>query len=449
MPLTDSLQEEFSAYLNFAEKSSNTGRNALCQEALRSLYELMGKEPPALIWCKSPYQMLTLPSILVGMLFSDAWQIVSTALYERSFDQSWQHDFEEGWQALWEHGGKQLLKGMRKTSRINEHQDLEAPLIAQCKQELASWIQSGKLESFEKKLPKEIIYRQFWAMHMWHLNPVKERLNYQTRILADALSETNPYWQDWVSEKKQLEPFVNGLREYYSSSHTALRSLINRFGGEPANQLKSCIWLPMALANQILCRAWSIHADRDCFQNFKAEIDAWSRLSESTLGVLCLDHVVFACQKPEVFACDDSGRLHSPDGPALMFADSYKEYAWHGVIVEPWIIENPELINIELIESSSNAEIRRVLIERYGQARYLHDSGAEEIHRDDYGVLYRKEIDGDEALVMVKVVNSSPEPDGSFRDYFLRVPPETQTAKQGVAWTFGYEADDYGPLVET
>jgi hypothetical protein len=124
-------------------------------------------------------------------------------------------------------------------------------------------------------------------------------------------------------------------------------------------------------------------------------------------------------------------------------------YAIHGVRVPADVIENPASVTVERIERETNAEIRRVMIERYGQARYLVDSGAQQIHADDYGTLYRKEIPGDEPLVMVKVVNSTAEPDGSFKDYFLRVPPLMERARQAVAWTFGLEERDYAPAIQT
>ena len=50
---------------------------------------------------------------------------------------------------------------------------------------------------------------------------------------------------------------------------------------------------------------------------------------------------------------------------------------------------------------------------------------------------------------MVEVVNATPEPDGSFRDYLIRVPPRFRTARGAVAWTFGMEAREYRPKVET
>ena len=55
----------------------------------------------------------------------------------------------------------------------------------------------------------------------------------------------------------------------------------------------------------------------------------------------------------------------------------------------------------------------------------------------------------DEPLVVVEVQNSTPESDGSRKTYFLRVPPQTQTAREGVAWTFGMSRDEYAPRRES
>lgn len=88
-------------------------------------------------------------------------------------------------------------------------------------------------------------------------------------------------------------------------------------------------------------------------------------------------------------------------------------------------------------------------LDRFGPARFLIESGAKEIHRDDYGILYRTPMPGDEPLVMIKVVNSTPEPDGSFKDYFLRVPPDIERARQAVAWTFDKPEHEYALEVET
>jgi hypothetical protein len=55
----------------------------------------------------------------------------------------------------------------------------------------------------------------------------------------------------------------------------------------------------------------------------------------------------------------------------------------------------------------------------------------------------------DEDVVLVEVTNSTPEPDGSVRTYFLRVPPTTTTARAAVAWTFGLGEVEYRPSTET
>jgi hypothetical protein len=52
-------------------------------------------------------------------------------------------------------------------------------------------------------------------------------------------------------------------------------------------------------------------------------------------------------------------------------------------------------------------------------------------------------------VTVVEVVNSTPEPDGTHRTYWLRVPPRTRTAREGVAWTFGMDAADYHFLTQT
>ncbi|MGZ4961769.1 MAG: DUF6745 domain-containing protein [Limisphaerales bacterium] len=155
------------------------------------------------------------------------------------------------------------------------------------------------------------------------------------------------------------------------------------------------------------------------------------------------------CTLPSIVRVDDEGRLHSAVGPAFAWLDDVRDYYWHGIRVEAYVAEDPGRITVVDIESETNVEVRRVKIERFGPERYLIQSGARMVHQDDYGMLFRKELPGDEPLVMVKVVNATPESDGSFKDYFLRVPPTVQTAREAVAWTFGKAPCDYRPVKES
>ncbi|TDC20113.1 hypothetical protein E1265_22815 [Streptomyces sp. 8K308] len=154
-------------------------------------------------------------------------------------------------------------------------------------------------------------------------------------------------------------------------------------------------------------------------------------------------------ERPTELHRDEAGRLDRGDGPALAYADGFALHAWRGLPVPGEFLDQLGSLTPDLIREEENAELRRVMLEHYGYDRYLAESGAKPVHRDETGVLWRIALSGDEDVVMVEVVNSTPEPDGTSRTYWLRVPPGTRTAREGVAWTFGLGADDYVPLRQT
>lgn len=166
---------------------------------------------------------------------------------------------------------------------------------------------------------------------------------------------------------------------------------------------------------------------------------------------------VFFCERQTKLELDERGRPHCTDGPFYKAQDGTEAYFIAGIEIpnKDWV-NNPSTLTVKDIEDTSNVELRRVLIDMYESERagrtkgaYIIDSGAKVVHEDKLGTLYRKKQEGDEDMVTVKVKNSTPEPDGSIKDYFLRVPPTIETASQAVAWTFGLTAEEYLPLVET
>ena len=153
--------------------------------------------------------------------------------------------------------------------------------------------------------------------------------------------------------------------------------------------------------------------------------------------------------RPVRLRVDAQSRPHADDGPFCAWSDGAALYAWHGVRVPARVIERPMDLRADEITAEPNAEVRRVMLERYGAARYLLDVGAKRIYQDDTGELYRQELSDDEPLAMVRVLNSTPEPDGTRRPYWLRVPPTCQTAREAVAWTVGKAAAEYRPVAES
>lgn len=156
-----------------------------------------------------------------------------------------------------------------------------------------------------------------------------------------------------------------------------------------------------------------------------------------------LSDVVILQHRPKKITFDEENRLHDLDGPAIEYRGHglSNVYAIHGIRVTKKIIDRD--FTWKDIDSEENAELRRVLIDLYGLKRYIKDSNAKKIHEDDFGTLYLKAQDDDEDILIVKVVNSTAEPDGSFKDYFLRVDPKLyggiKTARAAVASTWRNE----------
>jgi len=179
--------------------------------------------------------------------------------------------------------------------------------------------------------------------------------------------------------------------------------------------------------------------DLECCKKLKGLIS----MACNTGWFFPFDDFVVVTNRPSQIHLDEQGRLHNEVGKAIEYRDGWGVYSWHGVRVRPYVIEEPGKITVEDIEKEENQEVRRVKITQYGVDRYILNSGAEKVHEDEWGILYKKEVINDEPITMVKVVNSSPEPDGTFKDYFLRVPPSITTAREAVAWTFDVPEEEY------
>jgi hypothetical protein len=60
-------------------------------------------------------------------------------------------------------------------------------------------------------------------------------------------------------------------------------------------------------------------------------------------------------------------------------------YFWHGILVPEHVVMRPEEITLAEIKSESNAEVRRIMRERYGEGRYLADTHAKLLDADYEG----------------------------------------------------------------
>ena len=182
-------------------------------------------------------------------------------------------------------------------------------------------------------------------------------------------------------------------------------------------------------------------------------LDASAKISSSMNLFYPFKNIVIACDRHKTLEIDERGRLHNPQGAAMVFRDGHKIYAWHGVRVPSFVVDAPEKITPDTVNQEINAEVRRVMLLRYpgGQGKYLLDANAKILDedQDSHGLrtLFFCELAGDEPLVMVRV--HCVRKDKQVDVYFLRVPPGTKTCKDAVAWTFPTENALYVPVFES
>ena len=167
-----------------------------------------------------------------------------------------------------------------------------------------------------------------------------------------------------------------------------------------------------------------------------------------------LDEAAILCERPVACHLDDQGRLHHESEMAVRYQDGYGVWVWHGVRVTEMVIARPEEITTKMITEERNAEVARVMMERFGDGRYIEEIGAKPVgekFRDSQ--LFEAELSDNMTIARVRAVNSTPEPDGTSRIYWLRVPPGCSCAQEALARIhpdpFRKNWRDYNPGVET
>jgi hypothetical protein len=169
------------------------------------------------------------------------------------------------------------------------------------------------------------------------------------------------------------------------------------------------------------------------------------------------DDTLYWAAKPTVHVERDgrrgTRRLHN-DKYAALESDVENLYFWHGVMVPAFVVVRPDWITAKHVTDETNVEVRRVMLERMGVDRFMAEVNAKVVYEDSDRLgkrrrLLRVEQPSDEPLVAIEVTNSTQEPDGTWKNYLLRVPPTIRSCAEAVAWTFGMGESEYQPAVET
>ena len=275
------------------------------------------------------------------------------------------------------------------------------------------------------------------------------------------------YAQKWIdiglsTEPANREVAEEGLRKAYEAANL--------------EQPKEVIWFDSPMAAKRYIRDNNLPSGSACYgqhdagwfayYDFFTQFDELVEIIKPLEGQMQVaqnagwwwpyDEAVLICERMSELHLDEQGRLHNEEGPAVAFPDGEAVYAVNGVRVPADIIEDPSSITTERIMDEDNAEVRRIMCELYGWVNFFRDSGAELLDEqtDQLGHplrLWRSEAlpDEPEPIVMVEVTNSTPEPDGHYKTYTLRVDPSHTNAFDAQASLFMMDTEVYAPELET
>lgn len=136
-------------------------------------------------------------------------------------------------------------------------------------------------------------------------------------------------------------------------------------------------------------------------------------------------------------------KLHRADGPAVMTPGG-RMFFWRGIYIsEKLWMECPKYTAKDIL-GIKNIELRRAVMEKVGLNKFIAMSRCINKGKGDFEgcELYALEVEDeqppDNTVKFARLKNSTPEPDGTYKDYFLRVPPSVGTVEEAVKWSFGF-----------
>lgn len=394
-------------------------------EGMRLAYKAAGLNPPKLvIWLGSPRAAAT----AVRLLNSNLEWPVSLAPDQRE---------------VWDHVWKQSIRQVEAIVGVDRWKEVRRQIKAEAEQigwkKHGRYIEKSVKDDFGEKLG-------IWLWRYLRQNAGAStygavKVDIEQRVRADV--------------EKQASPKL--LDEVYQELVPPIRQQVWNGIGEPVR-------LMIAANNGILAGRLALecgfgHLDADWLAYYQYLASVGIKGTEPLEGIKMLsencgwwwpyENICFLTARPIELHRDNRGLLHNDKGMSIRYPDGWGFYTWHGILVPEYVIMQYEPITVDMIHEERNIEVRRVLIERFGLENYLRRGSVLKIHQDKTGTLYSMGMRNDEPIYVVHVINSTPEPDGTYNQYFLRVPPTMKRAREAVAWTFGLTEDEYMPLAES
>lgn len=172
--------------------------------------------------------------------------------------------------------------------------------------------------------------------------------------------------------------------------------------------------------------------------DFDGKLDGLWATAKECGWISCYDTLAVVQDRPLHIKMDEDNRLHCEDGAAILYADGFAVYAWHGVrIPDYWITDRTRLTAKDAL-TWENMEQRRAACEIVGWVNILKELNATVIDEDEdpmIGTLLEVDIPDVGREKFLKVLC------GTGREFAIPVPPNSKTALAANAWTYDIDPD--------
>ena len=184
----------------------------------------------------------------------------------------------------------------------------------------------------------------------------------------------------------------------------------------------------------------------DCFETWRKSLaeGLWGSISQGGvfIGVLSPKQGQIIREQQGEFS------LHSTTTSALRWNDGTRSYWIRGTPVCKELFEEPQMVPLELFFREWDSLTKQQMISVLGVPRFLEKTRVRVLDSDTdrSGMprrLLRVQVSPWDHWCLVEVKCPSK---GDL--HYLWVPPDMERCSQAVAWTFGFEVEEYQPLIE-
>lgn len=403
------------------------------RSTVRSVYDLMGKNDPKLLYFKSPYH-------LKRTIFEKSPQVLAEELGAPLLMMPFSFDLlGEIRDQLTENCWIFLQEEWEKSEQENQRLWIPITAIFQQLQAEINLYEWQRLNQLQDEL------RQQLTQSLWNYQTEKLRKDVLQTIGGELLLEIGELFWGNIAEplwKNIAEPLLNStlssplfeeIKEDFQKSIDPWLHLVDGIGFG-YSILRPTIDASYTALIDYCINVLHCHSHRE----------KWTALQSLVYDcgwIIPFEKTCVICDRPTELHFDPQSRLHAEGHPAMLFNDNYGIYAYQGVILpEKYGRLHPHQWQSYWLLTETNAELRRVLIQGIGYGRICQELNAVtlDIWREYTLLRIDQEVDI-EPIFLLKMTCPS-----TGHIHVIRVPPEMRSAREAIRWVnWGTDPDEF------